>query len=188
MGTGYSNVLASSRAAGGLFNTYTTAKTVINPTELVQLPPNWWYVGKRIRVTAKGGQSNLVTTPGTTTFQIMMGSIVAWSSGAIQLNAAAHVLLPFTLTVDLRCDTIGSGTVAKLLGMGQLSGIMYTLTAGQVDATNTPPAFQVPATAPAVGTGFDSTIANILDFWQGFSISNAANGVQIYDYLVEELN
>jgi hypothetical protein len=39
-----------------------------------------------------------------------------------------------------------------------------------------------------VGTGFDSTIANLLDFWTAFSISNAGNGVQVYDYTVEELN
>ena len=46
----------------------------------------------------------------------------------------------------------------------------------------------VPATAPAQGTGFDSTIANILDFWVGFSISNAANGVQIAQYKVISSN
>ncbi len=184
----YSNILTTQTAVGTLFNTYTTAKTVINATNLVQLPPNYLYIGKKLRVTVKGGLSNIVTTPGTVTFQIMMGSIVAWTSGAIQLNATAHTLLPFTLVVDLRCDSIGSGTAAKFLGMGVLSGIQFTLTAGQTDAANTAGAFQVPATAPAVGTGFDSTIANLLDFWVGFSISNAGNGVQLYDYTVEELN
>jgi hypothetical protein len=184
----YSNILTTQSAVGTLFNTFTAAKTVINATNLVQLPPNYLYVGKKIRVTVRGGVSNIVTTPGTITFQIMMGTIVAWTSGAIQLNATAHTLLPFTLVVDLRCDTIGSGVVAKLLGMGQLSGIMFTVTAGQVDGANSETVLQVPRTAPAVGTGFDSTIANILDFWAGFSISNAGNGIQVYDYTVEELN
>ena len=46
----------------------------------------------------------------------------------------------------------------------------------------------MPATAPAVGTGFDSTIANLLDFWVGFSISNSGNGVQVYQYTVEQLS
>jgi hypothetical protein len=45
-----------------------------------------------------------------------------------------------------------------------------------------------PNTAPAAGTGFDSTIANILDFWVGISVSNAANGIQVYQYFVEALN
>lgn len=184
----YSNILTVQKAVGTLFNTFTTAKTVINQTELVQLPPNYLYVGKKLRVTVKGGLSNIVTTPGTVTFQIMMGTIVAWTSGAIQLNATAHTLLPFTLVVDLRCDSIGVTTAAKFLGMGTLGGIHFTLTAGQVDSTNQSGSFQVPATAPAVGTGFDSTLANILDFWTGFSISNGGNGIQVYDYTVEELN
>lgn len=188
LGLGYVQPIAWSRAVGTLFNTYTAAKTVINQTDLVQLPPNYWAPGKMIRVTVRGGFSNIVTTPGTTVFQIMMGTIAAWSSGNIQLNATAHVLLPFTLVVDLRCDTIGTGTVAKLLGMGTLNGVHFTKTAAQVDGVNTETTIQVPVTAPAVGTGFDSTIANLLDFWTGFSISNVGNGVQVYIYLVEEIN
>lgn len=180
--------IAFQRAAGTLFNTYTTAKSVINPTELVTLPPNYLEVGKRFQTTVGAALSNIITTPGTVTFQIMMGSIVAWTSGAIQLNATAHTLLPMRLVVDWRVDTIGSGTTAKLLGMGTLQGIHFTLTAGQVDAVNVPGAFSVPATAPAVGTGFDSTISNILDFWVGFSISNAGNGIQVFDYVVESVN
>jgi hypothetical protein len=45
-----------------------------------------------------------------------------------------------------------------------------------------------PATAPALGTAFDSTVANILDLWAGFTISNAGNGVQIQQYMVELLS
>jgi len=183
----YSQVLSSQRKVGTLFNTYTTAKSVINPDELVQLPPNYLTVGSKFRVRASGGLSNIVTTPGTIAFQIMMGSIVAWTSGNIQLNATAHTLLPFNLDVILRLDSQGSGTAAKFLGMGILNGLMFTNTAAQTDSANTTGEFPVPATAPAVGTGFDSTIANLLDFWVGFSISNAGNGVQLYDYTVEQL-
>lgn len=191
MGLGFSNLLTPYwQTSGGftLFNTYTAAKSVIPPQMLVQLAPNYLFVGKKLRVTVRGGISNIVTTPGTMAFQIMIGTIVAWTSGNIQLNATAHTTLPFELVVDLRVDSIGSGTAAKFLGMGTLKGIMFTLTAAQVDAVNTSGAFMVPATAPAVGTGFDSTIANILDFWTGFSISNAGNGVQVWDYFVEEMN
>lgn len=176
------------RAAGTLFNTYTAAKTVINTQALWTAPSGYWYPGKTVKVDVGMAISNIVTTPGTVTFQIMMGTIVAWTSGAIQLNATAHTLLPAYLSVLLRCDSEGSGTAAKLLGMGTLSGLMFTVTAAQVDAPNTPGLFPVPATAPAVGTGFDSTIANIFDFWVGFSISNAGNGVQVYNYAVTDLN
>lgn len=183
----FAQTLASQRAAGTLFNTFTTAKTVLNPTELVTLPANFLAVGRKIRIRVAGGLSNVVTTPGTITFQIMMGSIVAWASGAIQMSTTAHTLIPFYLDVTLRVDSIGSGTTAKFLGMGKLNGIMFTVGAG-ADSTTVVGEFPVPATAPAVGTGFDSTIANILDFWAGFSISNAGNGIQVYDYEVELLN
>ena len=176
-------VLASQTAAGTLFNTYTTAKTVLNQTELIPFAANSLKVGSRFRIRVWGGLSNIVTTPGTVTFQIMMGSIVVWTSGAIQMSTTAHTLIPFELEVELRLDTIGTGTTAKFIGGGKLNGIMFTVGAG-ADSTTVIGAFPVPATAPAVGTGFDSTIANNLDFWVGFSISNSGNGVQLYDYKV----
>ena len=183
----FSQVLTSQKAAGAAFATYTTAKTVLNQTELVTLPPNYLTIGTTFRITAKGGLSNIVTTPGTVTFQVMMGTIVAFTTGAIQLNATAHTLLPINIDVLLRCDTIGTSTTAKFLGMATISGIQPTLTAAQTDAANTSGLFQGPVTAPAVGTGFDSTISNILDFWTGFSISNSGNGIQLYHYMVEQL-
>lgn len=180
-------VLASQSAAGTLFNNYTTAKTILNPTELVPLAANSLVKGRKLRVTISGGLSNIVTTPGTIAFQIMIGSIVAWTSGNIQLNATAHTLLPFWLQVVLRVDSEGSGTSAKFSGQGTLNGIMFTNTAAQTDATNTTGMFPVPATAPAVGTGWDSTIQNTLDFWTGFSIGNSGNGIQPDNYMVELL-
>jgi len=174
--------------AGSSFGTFTTAKTVIPPTSLITLPANYFQIGKHLRVRVRGGIGTLVTTPGTITFQVMIGSAIAFTTGAIQLNATAHTNLPFTFEADLICRAIGSGTSANCMGMGEVRGVMFTLTAGQTDGANTASALQVPATAPAVGAGFDSTIANILDFFAAFSISNAANTVKIEQYTVEALN
>ena len=184
----FTEMITASKAAGTLFATFTTAKSVINATDLVQLPPNYLALGKRLRVRVRGAVSNIVTTPGTITFQVMLGAIVVWTSGAVQMNATAHTTLPFSLDIDLETRAVGSGTSAAFMGMGGLGGIMFTLTAAQVDSVNTSGLFMVPTTAPANGTGFDSTIANTLDFWAGFSISNAGNGVQIQHYSVEALN
>ena len=184
----FQETLVAQSIAGTAFNTYTTAKTVIPPICLFQLPPNYLYVGKRFRTTVWGSLSTLVTTPGTVTFQINMGAIAAWTSGVVQLNATAHTTLPFKLVVDWRVVSIGVTAAATVIGEGVLTGIMFTNTAGQTDQINGMPSMMVPAVAPAVGAGFDSTIAQTLDFFVGFSISSVSNQVQVQDYTVEALN
>jgi hypothetical protein len=187
----WSQALVTQRTAGTLFNTYTTAKSIINQQDLYGFYANYFRLGTALRVTAHMGLSNIVTTPGTVTFQIMLGTIPVWSSGAIQLNATAHTLLPARLMVDLTCQLTNTGVggaIAKFMGQGVLSGVMFTKTAAQVDGVNTETVINVPVTAPTLGTAFDSTISQVLDFWVGFSISNAGNGVQIAQYTVEELS
>lgn len=186
-GPQYPQVLQSMKTTGTLFNTYTTAKSILNPQDVQPFPADYLQQGNKLKIHAHGALSNIVTTPGTVVFQLMMGVVVAWSSGNIQLNATAHTLLPWWLDVELRLDSEGSGTSAKFLGEGVLEGIMFTNTAGQTDAVNTVGSFPVPATAPAVGTGWDSTAAQNFDLWAGFSISNAANGFQLYDYDLSQL-
>lgn len=187
----WNQAVVSQRAAGTLFNTFTTAKTVINQQDLYSFPPNFFQIGQRLRITVNMAISNIVTTPGTVTFQVMLGSIVVFTTGAIQLNATAHTLLPARLVVDLVCQLANTGVggvIAKFMGTGVLTGVMFTLTAAQVDNINDPGAFPAPATAPALGTAFDGTISQTLDFWAGFSISNSGNGIQVADYCVEILN
>jgi hypothetical protein len=187
----WQETLVTQQAAGTLFNTYTTAKSVINPQALWYMPANYLEIGKKFRVVFKAGLSNIVTTPGTFNVQIKLGptaNIAVYDSGAIQLNATAHTTLPFWGEIELTCRSVGSATSATLMGLGQFTGRMVTLTAGQTDDAQGMQTIIAPATAPAVGTGFDSTVTNIMDLWVGFSISNAGNGIQIQTYAVEALN
>lgn len=189
-GQSWQQTLTAQQAAGTLFTTYTTAKSVINPQALITLPANYFSIGKAIRVTAKGGISNIVTTPGTMNFQVKLGptaNIAAFDTAALQLNATAHTTLPFWLEIELTCRSVGNGTLATLMGLAQVTGRMFTITAGQTDDAQGMQSLIAPATAMAVGTGFDSTVASILDLWAGFSISNAGNGIQIHTYKVEDL-
>jgi hypothetical protein len=188
---GWEQLVVSQRAAGTLFNTYTTAKTVINQQDLYGLYAGFFELGRKLRVTVHMAVSNIVTTPGTITFQVMLGTIVVWTSGAVQLNATAHTLLPAKLVVDLTCQLTNTGVggvVAKLMGQGVLTGVMFTKTAGQTDDAQSDIVINVPTTTPALGTAFDSTISQTLDFWAGFSISNSGNGIQVAQYDVELLN
>lgn len=184
----WQETIASMTSVGPTKNTWTTAATVINPQALVSLPPNYLYPGKQLRITVVGGLSNVITAQPTFTFQVMLGAVIAWTSGAVTTNAAAHTLLPFKLVIDLRCDTVGSGTTAKLIGVGTLTGRQFLISGTGVDSVSGDTTLMVPATAPAVGTGFDASIANVLDFFAACSVSNAGNGITIYEYYVEALN
>ena len=183
--------LASQSAAGTLYTTYTTAKTVINQSELVTIPGAYMKAGTKFRVKAYGGISNIVTTPGTVVLQVMMGATAVFTTGTLQMTTTANTLAPFLFEVTMRLDsasiTAGStATAAKFMGVGLFAALDLTIGSG-ANPTVTDTAVVVPVTAPAVGTGFDSSVANILDFWAGFSISNAGNGIQLYDYTVEQL-
>lgn len=181
-------MIANQIAAGSSLASYTTAKSVINPQALVTLPPNYFYPGKMLRIKVQGGISNIVTSQRTFTFQVMMGSIVVHTSGAITTTTTAHTLIPFDYEVLLRCDSVGSGTTAKFLAQGVLRGIMFVISGAVGDPTAGVGTIMCPNTAPAVGTGFDSTIANILDFWVGLSANEGTTGIQIYNYTAEALN
>lgn len=180
--------LVTQHAAGTSFGAFTTAKTVINAQALAVIRAGFFIPGKRLRISVQGGIGTLVTTPGTITFQAMLGANIAFTTGAIQLNATAHTNRPFDLRIDLTCRAEGAGTSANLMGSSIAIGTMFTVTAGQADGVNSMSVLTAPATAMAVGAGFDSTIDNILDFFAGFSINDAANTVKIENYTVEALN
>lgn len=186
---GFRQRIITMQASGSLLNTFTTAKSILNPQAVLPLPAGFFAnPGIEASIRVGGAISNIVTTPGTITFQVMLGSVVVWTSGAVQLNATAHTTLPFTLDLRLTCQVVGNSTTAKLIGIGVLTGVMFTKTAAQTDGANTETVINVPVTAPAQGTGFDSTAAQTIDFWAGFSISNAGNGIQAHQYSVDSEN
>ncbi len=168
----FKQVLTAQKAAGTIKSSFTTAASVLNATDLFTIPANTLRPGSQLEVDIYGAISNVVTAAPTFTFQVMMGTIAVWSSGALTTNATANTLLPFTLRGSLRLDSEGSGTAAKFIG-----GLNFNCAAFAAGST----AIVVPVASPAVGTGFDSTIANILDFFVACQTSNANNSVQIYN-------
>ena len=184
----YVESLTTQHVVGTDHNTFTTAKSVINAQALFTIPANWWAIGKCVDIKIDASLSNIITTPGTVTFQVMMGSIIVLTSGNMVLNDTAHDDLPFGMDIRLTCRAIGSGTSANLMGQMWLKGVHLTLTADQTDDTNLSGVFAGPKTAPAVGTGFNSEIDNVLDFFVGFQTSNAGNGIIIQQYSVTAHN
>ena len=189
---GYVQCLKTQHAAGTLFNTYTTAKSVINSQAIARIPGDCapLQLGDMLHVRVSGGISNVVTSQRTFTFQVMVGpaipvTIIAHASQALLTTTTAHTLIPFVYDVWMRLDSEGSGTAAKFLSQAQLNGIMFPISGAVADPTLTTGMILCPATAPAVGTGFDSTVANYLDFFVGLSVSESTTGIQIYQYSVD---
>lgn len=181
-------VLVTAQADGAaLANSTTPASLLPTPAKYI-LPSNFfWVPGKKIRVRAQGRISTLVTSPGNFTFDLRFGSTVVWNGGASALNIVAQTNATWWLEVDLTCRTIGQTTVANLIGVGKWIS-RASLNAPAVGTTTGVGTVLLPDTAPAVGTGFDSTATQAVDLFGTFSVANAANSITLHEYSLESLN
>lgn len=173
-------------SADGAANTAGTAASCIPTPAKITLPPGFWTPGKAVRVTAYGRISSLITTPGTARFDVRIGAVIAFDGLAVLLDTvAAHVNVGFKLEILLTCRTAGSGTVATLMGQGlftseDILGVPATAPKGVLSAV-------LPwNSAPAAGTGFDSTAAQTLDLF--FTQTAATGSMTVHQYMVEALN
>jgi len=189
----WSETLVTAQVAGPVLNTFTTAVTCLPSQAIYTLPANWWYVGRSIRVTAAGAFSNVVTAQPTFTFDFRLGTlaspIVVFNGGAMTTSTTAHTNVPFKLEYVLTCRAVGSGTSANLIGVGTFACQAVLVSGVTADSVvNGHSQLLTPNTAPAVGTGFDSTIANVANLFVACGTSNASNGVTVHQYLLESIN
>lgn len=180
--------------AGVLYNTYTTAKSMLTSTAgeassgFTSLPPSFFARGGYVEVDVHAAISNRVTGPDTFTINIVVGGVIAFTTGAINLTTTAHTTIPAVFRFLLTCRAEGSGTTANLIGQCIGNGQMLAMAASLADNAGGTGYVMAPNTAPAVGTGFDSTIANSMDFHVAQSVNNAGNGFQLHQYVVKSWN
>jgi hypothetical protein len=106
---------------------------------------------------------------------------------AVAGGTASLINQTWNLNIDLTCRAIGTTTSSNLIGVGFfnsrcLLGATATGTSGGIGSA------MLPDTAPAVGTGFDSTTTNTVDLFAAFSVANANNSITLYQYTFESLN
>lgn len=166
-------------AGPALTNTVTRTSLLPAAAKAV-LPAGSNFVGRAIRVVATGIVSNIVTTPGTLTLDIQLGSVIAWNGGAVALNVAAKTNVSFRFEALLTVRTVGSGTTATVIGVGRLESESVVGAAAGSAITA-----MMPASAPVVGTGFDSTIDLAVDLFGTFSVNNAGNSIQVLEYALD---
>ena len=167
--------------------TAAAAATCIPVASRIILPNNYWYIGKKLKVTMSGRISCAVTTPGTARIDLRTGpsgTIVAFDSGALNLNIVAKTNVPWWFELDLTCRAVGNGTSTTLFGIGQFDSESVIGSAANTAGSNG--SLLCPVGAPAVGTGFDNTAANALDFF--FTQTVATGSFTVHQYDVFEVN
>lgn len=167
-----------------------TQTSILPPAARFTLPSNYFQaIGKMLRLKAMGRVSNIVTTPGTLSFFVTLGTVAspinAFSSGALGLNIVAKTNVTWWLDVIMTCRAIGSGTSANLMGIGQWTS--ESVIGSPTNATGGSGTLLLPVTAPVVGTGFDSTITNVVDLQATWSLNNA-NSILTHEYSLEAMN
>lgn len=188
----WQETLITAQVDGTALTNSTTQTSILPTTARYTLPSNYFSaIGKTLRLKAFGRVSTVVTTPGNITFLFCLGTVAspinAFTSGASALNVVAQTNASWELEMLLTCRAIGSGTSANMMGLSRWIS-RASLNAPAVGTTTGVGAVLGPDTAPAVGTGFDSTITNVVDLQATFSVANAANSIQLHGFTLESLN
>jgi len=144
------------------------------------------YIGKTLRVRASGRISTVVTAPGTMTFRVKFGSIAVGTSPAFALNVVAKTNVTWVLEWSLTTRTLGQTTTATLMHTGMWTS--EAVIGSPVPGTGGSGSLLIPASAPAVGTGFDSIVANVVDLSAQWSTASASNSIQLHQYALESIN
>lgn len=176
--TGYSAVLVNSQVDGTAL-TAAAAASAIPAAAKFTLPTNFFdVIGKKLIITASGKVSTVITTPGTFQFDVKFGATVVFTGGAILPDTvAAHTNVGWMLEIDLTCRAIG--TSANLIGIAKftcedLLGVPATAPKGVLSAI-------LPwNTAPVVGSNFDSTATQQIDFFFTQVVTSGSITVQQY--------
>lgn len=183
--------LINSNVDGAAVTNTVTATSLIGGTGTgashakVTLPANFFAVGTRLRITAQGRISTVVTTPGTLTLDVRFGAVIVANGGAMSLNIVAKTNVPWWLQWDLTCRAIGSGTTTNLMHQGKW--ISEAVIGAPIPTVGGVGTLLIPVVTPAVGTGFDGTAAQTIDLFGTWSVANAANSIQLHQYLVESV-
>ena len=104
------------------------------------------------------------------------------------MSTTAHTSLPLWFEILMTLRAVGNGTSANFMGQGIFTSQVLSNTAVADSVASTLPTLLGPNTAPAVGTGFDSTIANVLDLMATFSVNTSPTNLTLHQYSAELLN
>lgn len=183
--------LATAQGDGSPLANTTTPSSILPPQTRITLPSNFFsYVGKAMRLTAWGRISTVATSPGTLTLAVNFGTVASpitvFTGGAMNLNVTAQTNATWRLECALTARSIGQSTSASVMGIGMFSS--RALIGSAALAAGYAGNALLPDTSPAVGTGFDSTVTNVVDLFATWSTASANNSIQLHEFFLESVN
>lgn len=179
----YPLVLAAAQTDGTALANSTTATNILHASGIPTIPAGALQVGSTIKVIVKGRVSTLATTPGTLTLDVRLGSVIVFNGGAMTLNTTAQSNATFEFEALLTVRALGTVTSANILGTGRFTS--RAVVGSAAAAAGGVGSLLLPDTAPAVGTGFDSTAAQSVNVFATWQTANAANSIQTHQSLIE---
>lgn len=181
---GYSALLVNAQSDGTQISNSTTQASIIPAAAKYALPANFLdTIGKKLRIKAMGRVSCVVTTPGTLLYEVRFGptsSLVLFTTQQINLNVVAKTNVTWLLDLEMTVRAIGGGTSANVMWSGSWRSEAHVgaaaNTAGGIGEQ------LLPASAPAVSNGFDSTGVNFIDLQAKFSVATSPTNLTLHTY------
>jgi hypothetical protein len=183
----WQETLITSAVDGTQILNTTVQASIIPPAAKYTLPAGFFSVpGKEIRITAKGRVSCVVTTPGTLLFQVLFGATAVYNNAAaaMNLNVVAKTDVSWWFEYTGTCRAIG--TSANLMGVATFQS--EAVVGSGLPTVGGNGSLIVPASAMAVGSNFDSTVAQVVDLQAKFSVATATTALTCHAYKLESLN
>lgn len=167
---------------GSALSNSTTATSLLPASRKTAAVPLGWFdrIGKILAFEFSGRISTVVTTPGTLTLALRFGSTDIFSSGAMTLNTTAQTNVHWTLRGELVCRAIGSGTSTTFMPKGCKFESHAVIGSPAPTAGGAGVHLLPYNSAPAVGTGIDNGVAQLIDLFATWSVSNASNSITLH--------
>lgn len=158
--------------------------TCLPGAAIFTFPANLLKIGDQLLIKASGRISCVVTTPGTARFDVSVGASIVADSQAMNLNTTAQTNVPWELEYLLTVRSIGNGTNATIIGQGHFTS-PAVVGSPAVSAGGSGTLVFPNSGAPAVGGGFDSTVANAINL--NFTQTVATGSLTVHQYLLAYL-
>ncbi len=181
MSLGYWETLAS-QTSDGPTQTSGTRISCLHGSGKYTMAANRLKVGDILRIRAFGRISLAVTTPGNSSWDLSAGvtGVKMFDTLPILGNIVVQTTVPWWLEAEGIVRTVGSGTSATMFWGGLVSSTAFLNVAAPATgpyAGVVPVPFNV---APVASPGFDSTVANLLDF--NFTQTTSTFSMTVHNY------